>query len=113
MSSRNAVPCNGCSACCRKQQVILSPENGDDPKLYLVEEARTGIGMKVWVLLHKENGDCIYLGDRGCEIYDVAPWACRTFDCRKWLLELPEALPELLQVDDHYGLIVKAAKERL
>ena len=113
MAERSTVTCNGCKACCHKQQVILSLENGDDPKKYLVEEARTGAGEKAWLLKHKSNGDCIYLGEIGCTIHDRAPWACRTFDCRRWFLGLPDALPELLQVDDHYGQIVKAAKERL
>jgi Fe-S-cluster containining protein len=36
----------------------------------------------VHVLLHKPNGDCMYLGTNGCTIYDRAPAVCKSFDCR-------------------------------
>ena len=34
-------------------------------------------------LKHKENGDCIYLGDEGCSIWNNAPAVCKAFDCRE------------------------------
>jgi hypothetical protein len=111
--SRNTVPCNGCGACCRKETVVLSAENGDDYAQYRVEEIRTGDGKKAWALWHKPDGSCIYLTPTGCSIHVTAPWACRTFDCRAWFLKEPAAMQELLLVDDVYGDIAKAAKARL
>jgi len=29
------------------------------------------------------EGDCIYLGEKGCTIHDTKPEWCRTFDCRE------------------------------
>jgi len=34
------------------------------------------------MIAHKPNGECIYLGDRGCTIHDHAPSLCRSADCR-------------------------------
>lgn len=36
----------------------------------------------------KPNGDCIYLGEHGCTIYDRRPSICREFDCRVMFLSL-------------------------
>jgi uncharacterized protein len=30
-------------------------------------------------LIAEENGDCVFLGDEGCEIYKARPLQCRTF----------------------------------
>lgn len=29
------------------------------------------------------EGDCVYLGEGGCTIYERRPWLCRIFDCRE------------------------------
>lgn len=34
------------------------------------------------VLDRKPNGDCIYLTENGCSIWEKAPATCRKFDCR-------------------------------
>lgn len=34
------------------------------------------------MLAHKDNGDCIYLGDTGCTIHERKPQQCREMDCR-------------------------------
>ena len=118
MTKRNTVPCNGCTACCRGQDVILSPENGDHLEDYdavykgsdrlwrlkLVDGERLGFpGEQV----------CVYLTANGCGIHDRAPWACRQFDCRRWLNREPEAMIELLRPDDPHGEIARAACARM
>jgi len=114
MVDRNTVPCDGCTACCRHERVILSPEHGDDPLEYHTVPTRLRPDGRVErMLAHKLNGDCVYLGDAGCTIHGRAPWACRTFDCRRWFLGFPEAMQDLLQVDDLDGEVVRAARERL
>lgn len=71
------VPCNGCTICCKGDAVRLLP--GDGLK-YFVEPHPIFKGE--WMLAHKPNGDCIYLGDSGCTIHDSTPRQCREMDCR-------------------------------
>lgn len=75
------VPCNGCTACCRDGFIRLRPELGDDPASYLTREATYG-GERVHVLQRNDDGSCIYLNSKGCQIHGNAPSVCRSFDCR-------------------------------
>ena len=80
---RAVVPCNGCTACCRNQRIMLDPD--EDITQYHAVPTRRGVdGPTQYMLRHKPNGECFYLGDAGCTIHDRAPRACRTFDCRRW-----------------------------
>lgn len=72
------VPCNGCVACCRGDAVRLSDADRADG--YLTEPYPHAPRVKM--LAHKPNGDCIYLGESGCTIYDRRPTICREMDCR-------------------------------
>lgn len=90
------VPCSGCTACCRNGELVaVFEEEGDDVASYLTRTIQLGGdetgtidgraingGMTITVLEHKPNGDCIYLGEGGCTIYDRRPAVCRKFDCR-------------------------------
>lgn len=77
------VPCGSCSACCKKEAVILHPECGDVIGLYETAPIKNPItGESAVRLKHKENGDCFYLTDSGCSIWQRRPHVCRTFDCR-------------------------------
>lgn len=75
-----SVPCGSCSLCCQKDMVLIHPELGDDPAQYLTKAAPGRPG--ALMLQHKQNGDCIYLGDSGCTIHARRPAICREFDCR-------------------------------
>ncbi len=81
------VPCNGCTACCRNQPVLLFPEHGDDPKR-LSRHYAVGPAL---VLEEAENGDCVYLEEGGCSVYEYRPVMCRAFDCRKHYLSFTRA----------------------
>lgn len=88
MTDRTSVPCNGCTACCRNGEIILLyPADGDDPAQYDHVEISTPHGIAS-VLRHKPNGDCVYLGENGCTIYQRAPRICRHFDCRMYFLSM-------------------------
>lgn len=76
------VPCNGCTACCRDGYIRLDAERGDDPRRYLTREV-TENGKRLHVLERNDDGTCIYLNSKGCQIHGNAPWVCRTFDCRE------------------------------
>ena len=65
------VPCNGCRLCCIAQLVLLFPDRGDDPASYQTRRLDTPKG-PVEVLDHKPNGECVYLGEAGCTIYDLS-----------------------------------------
>ena len=72
------VPCDGCTACCRKDLVALEPMLGDDPeKLPLHHQMGDML-----VLDRKPDGSCVYLGDEGCTVYEDRPATCRSYDCR-------------------------------
>jgi Fe-S-cluster containining protein len=45
------------------------------------------VGTRI-ALEQKPNGDCVYLGDRKCEIWERRPILCRTFDCRRQYLSM-------------------------
>ena len=82
-TERKIVDCNGCTACCRHDAIILHPEHGDDPKQYKTTTFTSPVtGQRSLMLQKAENGDCIYL-DRasGCTIWERAPVICRNFDC--------------------------------
>lgn len=72
------VACDGCTLCCKGDAVRLLP--GDDIESYQTEQHPRVKSARM--LAHKENGDCLYLGDGGCTIYDRRPQMCRSMDCR-------------------------------
>ena len=75
---RALVPCNGCTACCRNTRVLVHSVLGDNPEDYETEDYQ---GLRV--LKRKPSGDCIYLEDSGCTIWERPPAQCREFDCRR------------------------------
>ena len=86
------VPCNGCTACCKGQRIILDMEK-DCWRAYRTEPTRKGNDGPVELMLaHKPNGDCIYLAADGCSIHGSAPIACQQFDCRLWVIGFKSAL---------------------
>lgn len=71
--------CNGCRKCCLGEMIVLMP--GDDPTQY-----KTKMLQGKHILKHGKDGNCVYLGKRGCQIYNRQPAMCRMFDCRKYAL---------------------------
>lgn len=80
LSGRTAdVPCNGCTLCCQGGDLLrLLPT--DDATKYKTEPHPLKPG--ALMLAHKPNGDCWYLGERGCTIHGDTPLLCRRMDCR-------------------------------
>lgn len=117
---RSVVPCNGCTACCKRERIVLYPEHGDDPSQYLTVPAtlndslRGVIGDGRVMLQHKPNGECIYLGESGCTIWDRAPNICKVFDCRKWFLKFTRAERRKLLATGHLDKeVTKAGAARV
>jgi Fe-S-cluster containining protein len=77
------IDCGSCRACCKNTMVAMV--DGDDPSLAWI----TGPG-GLPVLDQKPNGDCVYLGDRGCTIHGRHPAMCRMFDCAGFVKRMDE-----------------------
>jgi len=86
------VPCNGCTECCRNDIVFLHPELGDKASTY-----QTRVVDGRYALAHQDGGACIYLGKRGCTIWDRRPAVCREFDCAILLSMSTETIFAMLQ----------------
>lgn len=86
------VPCNGCRACCRDNFVPIDESNGDVLADYKTRFATLSpIAESFPILDHKPNGECIYLGDTGCTIWNRRPYMCRIYDCRAQFLSMTRA----------------------
>jgi Fe-S-cluster containining protein len=83
ISDRSIVPCNGCTACCKTDAVLLLPE--DNVESYL-HEAVDIPGVGPALILAKVDGHCVYLVDELCTIWHRAPKVCKAFDCRRFFL---------------------------
>lgn len=83
---RAEVPCNGCRLCCHSMMVEMQPDRGDDASQYVTASwYRDGLDKPPVAILDRlPNGNCFYLGDGGCTIWDRTPYQCRMFDCREY-----------------------------
>ena len=73
-----AVPCAGCVYCCLGDAVRLLP--GDDVSTYKTEPHFALKGELM--LAHNSDGNCVYLTEGGCGIWERRPIMCREMDCR-------------------------------
>lgn len=115
MTDRANVPCDGCTACCRNDLLILHPEMGDDPTQYETQRVINPItGRPALALKHKPGGGCLYLGPGGCMIWDRAPAICREFDCRKLFMELGKRERKAFVKAGLFGSdVIEAGRSRL
>jgi len=60
----------------------IRPEMGDNPSSYQTAMCFTPGKTPYLILDRHANGDCVYLGQVGCTIWERAPYECRKFDCR-------------------------------
>jgi uncharacterized protein len=78
-----ALDCRECAMCCRKNRVLLEPEDearwSDGGQADLSSEAfvKTSRGRRVLRVLR--GGDCVHLRGNDCGIYDLRPDNCRAF----------------------------------
>lgn len=108
-----AVPCNGCTACCRYR--VTLDRTRDDPSLYDTEPFLNPITLESeLVLKHKPDGTCVHLGEGGCTVHDHAPSVCQEFDCRRFYQATPrnERRAAAAQVGTHKEVLA-AGKARL
>lgn len=83
------VGCGDCVLCC-KHSLVPMIDGRDDVSTY--ETIRIG---QMRVLAIKKNGDCVYLGDKGCTIHHRRPTVCRSYSCVNHIVTLkPEEVLE-------------------
>ncbi|MDO9094451.1 MAG: YkgJ family cysteine cluster protein [Rubrivivax sp.] len=80
-----SVACNGCTACCRHDQVRLTAAERD--RFHWHFEWQNA--QQIAVLDRKDDGSCVYLTAEGCGIHGKAPGICQRMDCRKLLQDTP------------------------
>lgn len=73
-----AINCNGCTACCHKDVVVLTPEEAPRYRSHLEWHN----GQQLHVLDRDAVGSCVYVAEDGCSIHGEAPGICRRMDCR-------------------------------
>jgi Fe-S-cluster containining protein len=78
------LDCAGCRLCCQNEIVEVRPD--EHPENYETEPHPSKEGWRM--LAHAENKDCVYLGEKGCTIYDRRLRLCREFDCRVLALKI-------------------------
>lgn len=108
------VPCNGCTACCRNEIVVLVAADGD-PADWECDEVRDPItGETHHHLKKREDGACVYLGENGCTIHERAPLICRSFDCRIAFLSISGDRAERRRImHDSKDLVLAAGSARI
>jgi Fe-S-cluster containining protein len=79
------IDCGSCRKCCKGDQLIILTD-ADDPNRFQCHEIRPG----VYAVDRAANGDCIYLGDKGCTIWGRHPEVCRIFDCAAFVKRMDE-----------------------
>lgn len=104
------VPCNGCTACCKHDAVVLRPAERMKYKHHIEQVA----GKNYAVLDRKDNGDCTYLMEDGCSIHDDAPDICKRMDCRVLYLITPaEIRGRRVKENPQMAIIYQEAEKRL
>jgi Fe-S-cluster containining protein len=73
------LKCGACTTCCQ-----WGSDTAIRPVLTLGEEKLfdNDFHKGSYALKAKSNGDCVYLGNKGCTIYKSRPMQCKSFDCR-------------------------------
>lgn len=73
-----------CCECCRRGQVIVLFPSEVERFPKKDRRKKTFGKHKVQALRIKPNGDCIYLEDGECTVYNRRPKICKTFDPGSW-----------------------------
>jgi len=81
--------CHACNRCCRNKAIRVSPYDILRLARYLCIsttqfiENHTEAGGTV--LRSQENGDCGFLGERGCSVHPDRPLVCRIYPLARWV----------------------------
>jgi Fe-S-cluster containining protein len=81
--------CHACNRCCRNKAIRVSPYEilrlarylGLSTTVFIERHTEAG----GTVLRARENGDCGFLGERGCSVHPDRPLACRIYPLARWV----------------------------
>jgi Fe-S-cluster containining protein len=81
--------CHACNRCCHNKAIRVSPYEilrlarylGISTTQFIENHTEAG----GTVLQTKENGDCGFLGERGCGVHPDRPLACRIYPLARWV----------------------------
>lgn len=79
------IDCGSCRKCCRGNNLVVL-QDGESPAAYDCYEFEPGL----FALRRQPNGDCIYLGPKGCTIHGRHPVICKVFDCARFVERMDE-----------------------
>lgn len=81
--------CHACNRCCRNKAIRVTPYE------ILMLARHLGLSTTDFIAGHteaggtilrtKENGDCGFLGERGCTVHPARPLACRIYPLARWV----------------------------
>lgn len=78
-----SLDCQQCAMCCRKNRVLLEPEDEERwtsagrPELSTLAHVRESQGRRLLRVMR--GGDCVHLSGNECSIYELRPDNCRAF----------------------------------
>jgi Fe-S-cluster containining protein len=81
--------CHACNRCCRNKAIRVGSYEilrlarylGISTTQFIENHTEAG----GTVLRSKENGDCAFLGERGCSVHPDRPLACRIYPLARWV----------------------------
>lgn len=101
------VPCAGCTACCRRYNVELDPDEAVEGLEFITDSATGRITLK-----RRPDGSCVHLVEGKCTVYAIRPRACRVYDCRMYVFcgVLP---PDSVEIVQRWRIDRKTEEDRL
>ncbi len=81
--------CHACNRCCRNKAIRVTPYEilmlarhlGQSTTDFIADHTEAG----GTVLRSKDDGDCGFLGPRGCTVHQARPLACRIYPLARWV----------------------------
>lgn len=103
----NPIKCGSCTACCKRDVIKLY--DTEDPTSF---KWHMEGGFKV--IDRKQDGECIYLTPKGCEIHGSAPLVCQRFDCRVLFQNTPKTQRRIrIEQNPSMEEVYSAGKKRI
>ncbi|MFO1432290.1 MAG: YkgJ family cysteine cluster protein [Candidatus Competibacteraceae bacterium] len=101
------VPCAGCTACCRRYNVELGPDEAVEGLEFTTDPATGRMTLE-----RRSDGSCVHLVEGKCAVYPIRPRACRVYDCRMYVFcgVLP---PDSVEIVQRWRIDRKTEEDRL
>jgi uncharacterized protein len=81
--TRFAFSCNRCLSCCRNKKIQVNPYEiarlASNRRMSTARFVQSCTGTGGTILSWKDDGTCVFLGPRGCEVHPDRPLVCRLY----------------------------------